>query len=84
MGRHQFRAAHIHVIVSAPGYDTIVTHLFDPECQYLREDTVFGVKDSLVATFEKKVGPGAGEDADMKGEYWSVPWDFVLSPAKAR
>lgn len=83
MGRHQFRAAHIHVIVSAPGFDTIVTHLFDPECQYLREDTVFGVKDSLVAAFERKVGPGEGEDADMNGDYWSVNWDFVLSPAKA-
>lgn len=83
LGRHQFRAAHIHFIVSAPGYDTVITHIFDPDCRYLREDTVFGVKDSLVADFVRKQGPGTGEDADMEGDYWSVDWDFVLTPSSS-
>jgi protocatechuate 3,4-dioxygenase beta subunit len=28
MGRHPFRPAHIHFMISAPGYRTLVTHLF--------------------------------------------------------
>ena len=79
LGRHPFRASHIHFIVSAPGFEPIITHIFSPDCQYLREDTVFGVKESLIADFERKVGPGDGEDADISGPYWSVDWDFVLT-----
>jgi catechol 1,2-dioxygenase len=78
MGRHPFRASHIHFIVSAPGHDTLVTHVFPPDCPYLHEDAVFGVKASLVADFRCCEGPGSGEEADMKGPYWSVTWDFVL------
>ena len=55
-GRHPWRAAHVHLIVSADGYEPVVTHLFDRESDYLDSDTVFGVKDSLVRDFV----PGAG------------------------
>lgn len=79
LGRHPFRASHIHFIVSAPGYEPVITHIFPPDCQYLREDTVFGVKDSLIADFTRKTGPAPDEDADMNGPFWSVNWDFVLT-----
>jgi hypothetical protein len=29
-GRHHWRAAHIHAIVSAPGYRSVTTHIFEP------------------------------------------------------
>jgi len=47
-GRHNWRPAHLHVVVSARGYKTVITHLFDSESEYLRSDAVFGVRDSLV------------------------------------
>jgi hydroxyquinol 1,2-dioxygenase len=72
LGRNQFRAAHIHFIVTAPNFDPVITHIFDPDCQYLGQDTVFGVKESLVAEFQKKTGDG--------GDHWLVNWDFVLAP----
>jgi catechol 1,2-dioxygenase len=50
-GRHPWRAAHVHLIVSADGFEPVVTHLFDHESDYLDSDTVFGVKDSLVRDF---------------------------------
>ena len=50
-GRHPWRAAHVHLIVSADGFEPVVTHLFDRESDYLDSDTVFGVKDSLVRDF---------------------------------
>ncbi len=50
-GRHPWRAAHIHAIVSADGYVPVVTHVFDRSSAYLDSDAVFGVKASLVRDF---------------------------------
>jgi protocatechuate 3,4-dioxygenase beta subunit len=56
MGRHPFRPAHVHFMISAPGYRTLVTHLFFEGDQYLESDAVFGVKRSLVVRPELKTG----------------------------
>jgi protocatechuate 3,4-dioxygenase beta subunit len=48
MGRHPFRPAHVHFMISAPGYRTLVTHLFFEGDEYLESDAVFGVKRSLI------------------------------------
>lgn len=50
-GRHEWRAAHIHAKVSAPGFEPLTTHIFDRRSDYLDSDTVFGVKDSLIRDF---------------------------------
>jgi catechol 1,2-dioxygenase len=42
-GRHPYRPAHIHMIVSAPGYQTLTTHIFDSTSTYLDSDVVFAV-----------------------------------------
>lgn len=75
LGRHPNRAAHIHFIVTAPGYDPLVTHIFDPDCRYLKEDAVFGVKPSLVATVS-----ATGKDDPR----WQSHWDFVLDRENPR
>ena len=31
--------------MTAPGYEPVITHIFTPDCPYLTEDAVFGVKD---------------------------------------
>lgn len=68
LGRHPYRPAHIHFIVSAPGYKPVVTQLFTEGDAYLESDAVFGVKNSLVIDYEKA------------GEEWKVSYDFVLEP----
>lgn len=50
-GRHEWRAAHIHVKASKEGYEPVTTHVFDRTSKYLDSDTVFGVKDSLIRDF---------------------------------
>ena len=54
VNRHEWRAAHIHAIVEAAGFNSVTTHIFDKESKYLDSDTVFGVKGSLIKTFEKQ------------------------------
>jgi hydroxyquinol 1,2-dioxygenase len=81
LGRRPNRAAHIHVIVAADGYETVVTHIFDPDCPYLREDAVFGVKRSLVGNFVKHTDAAAAAAAgfDRAPFFWSIDADFVLA-----
>lgn len=68
MGRHPNRPAHLHFLITAPGYEKIVTHIFDGEDKWLSSDAVFGVKESLIAPFE----PASGETK------WRAPFDFVM------
>ncbi|SIT51839.1 Hydroxyquinol 1,2-dioxygenase [Paraburkholderia piptadeniae] len=65
-GRHPFRPAHVHFKLSAPGYETIVTHVFIDDDPYLDSDVVFGVKDALITKLLKidgHVSPGGHEVA---------------------
>lgn len=50
-GRHPWRPSHLHYIVKAPGYRTLVTEIFPDDDPYLDQDTVFGVRDDLVMTY---------------------------------
>jgi catechol 1,2-dioxygenase len=68
LGRHPYRPAHMHFLVTAPGYDTIVTHTFVGDDPYLVDDAVFGVKETLVAPFVPVEG-------DTK---WRSDFDFVM------
>jgi catechol 1,2-dioxygenase len=81
MGRHPNRAAHLHFIVTARGFDPVITHIFTPDCPYLPEDAVFGVKRELIANFNKIDDPRAGERVGLSSPFWSVSWDFTLAMA---
>jgi len=82
MGRHPNRAAHLHFIVTAPGYDPVITHIFTPDCPYLPEDAVFGVKRDLIADFKRVDDPGVGHEVGLASPFWAVEWDFTVAAAK--
>lgn len=71
LGRHPYRPAHMHFLVTAPGFQKLVTHTFVGDDAYLESDAVFGVKKTLIAPFERLEG------ADTA---WRSPFDFVLTP----
>jgi|KBSMisStandDraft_5_1062788.scaffolds.fasta_scaffold03074_6 catechol 1,2-dioxygenase len=81
LGRHPMRAAHIHFIVRASGFESVITQVFDPDCPYLEEDAVFGVKRSLIGSFEHHDSPAEAAQLDLRNPFWSLNWDFVLSPS---
>jgi hydroxyquinol 1,2-dioxygenase len=83
MGRHPYRPAHTHMIVSAPGCEPLATHLFVAGDPYLESDAVFAVKDSLVVDFAGHA-PGVAPDGRVIDRPWySVAFDFRLVPAAA-
>ncbi|WP_137897191.1 intradiol ring-cleavage dioxygenase [Sphingomonas sp. 2SG] len=82
LGRHPFRPAHLHFIVGAPGYDEAVTHIFVPDCPYLHQDPVFGVKPSLIADFQHTVDKAEQGQYGFSGPFWKVEWNFILDGAR--
>lgn len=82
LGRHPNRAAHLHFIVEAEGYDRIVTHIFTPDCQYLGEDAVFGVKPSLIADFVRNDDVDRAKRLGFEAPFCSVEWDVVMAPGR--
>ena len=82
MGRHPMRPGHIHMLVSAPGHQTITTHLFAAGSEYIDSDAVFGVKESLVTPFAKHpAGAVAPDGTRMDTPFYTVHYDFRLKPA---
>ncbi|KAJ7483338.1 intradiol ring-cleavage dioxygenase [Mycena latifolia] len=48
LGRHVFRPAHLHMMLSAPGFEKLTTAFYFKGDPYLTSDAVFGVKTSLI------------------------------------
>jgi hydroxyquinol 1,2-dioxygenase len=79
-GRHPWRPAHIHLIVRAPGYRTLVTHIFDAASDYLGSDAVFAVKPALLREFVPRSGGDPERPDGVAGDWYSVENDLVLAP----
>ena len=78
MNRHAYRPAHIHTIVSAPGYEPVTTHIFVKGDRYLDSDAVFGVKDSLIVDFHRHEPGTAADGTKLDRPYFTVSYNFGL------
>ena len=68
LGRHPWRPAHLHFMITAPGHQTLITHVFRNGDEYLDSDAVFGVRQSLIAEWTEQ----------PDGSYL-LEFDFVLN-----
>jgi hydroxyquinol 1,2-dioxygenase len=74
------RPAHMHAIVSAPGYQQVITHVFVEGDPHLDDDAVYAVKDSLVAKYHKVNDAAEAKKLGMPNPFLKLTWDFRLSP----
>lgn len=74
--RHPYRPAHLHFMVTAPAYRTLVTQVFADDSDNLETDVTFGVVRSLVGQFQTEDGPD--------GPSCSLVYDLVLAPGESR
>jgi hydroxyquinol 1,2-dioxygenase len=73
-----FRPAHVHFLINVPGYEPLITHLFQQGAEYLDSDVVFGTKEELVIRFEQRE-PGETPEGRTSAEPWvEARYDFVL------
>ena len=75
--RSPWRPAHLHFMAAAPGYRTLVTHIFVEGDKYLQSDPVFGVKASLIDDFpQQSAAPPDGRA--LAGSWRKLAFEFRL------
>ena len=83
-GRHPWRPSHLHFIIQAEGFRTLVTELFPDDDPYLDEDAVFGVRQDLTMHYRECSDPkDAPSDLDAKERltktFYRIDFDFRLA-----
>ncbi len=78
-GNHM-RPAHMHAIVSAPGYQQVITHVFVEGDPHLDGDAVYAVKDSLIGKYRKVNDATEAKRLGMPNPFHKLEWDFRLAP----
>lgn len=81
-GRHPMRPAHVHFLVAAPGYEPLITHVFIEGDEYLDSDVVFGVKDDLIATVEKRSDAFMPDGQPATGPWHLMTYNFRMKPGE--
>jgi hydroxyquinol 1,2-dioxygenase len=81
-GNHKMRPAHMHAIVSAQGYQQVITHVFVEGDPHLDSDAVYAVKDSLIGKYKKVSDAAEAKKLGMPNPFLKLEWDFRLSPDK--
>lgn len=76
LGRHTWRAAHIHFKLSAVGYTPLTTQIFISGDPHLDSDTTFAVRSAIVSLQKQ-------ESAEEARQSYTTQFDFVLKPAEA-
>ena len=71
-GRHPWRPAHLHFLIKAEGYETLITHIFRKNSTYIDSDAVFAVRSSLVTDW-----------VEQPDGTFLVEYDVVLNPQKS-
>lgn len=79
-GRHPYRPAHIHLIAGAEGHSPVTTHVFIEGSPYLDDDTVFGVKQSLVRPVDSADEPATAEAMGLPNPFPVIDVDVTLAP----
>jgi len=83
LGRHPWRPAHLHFMITAPGFERLITHVFRNGDRYLDSDAVFGVRSSLIADWIEHA-PGATPDGGASAvPFYTLDFRFVLNPVAA-
>jgi len=80
-GRHPWRPAHLHFRIRAPGFQTLVTHIFRDNDPYLDSDVVFGVRSSLIGDFVRHDAGTAPDGTKVAVPFYRLNQTFRLAPA---
>jgi protocatechuate 3,4-dioxygenase beta subunit len=81
--RHPYRPAHIHFMVSAPGYKTLITQIFADDDEQLENDVTISVVRSLIGHFERH-DSGTAPAPDVTPPFCTLTYDMVIEPGESR
>lgn len=75
-----FRPAHIHFLLDEPGYEKLITHIFEEGTRYLDSDVVFGTKEGLIVPFHRHESGTAPDGTRFDTPFVTAEFDFALQP----
>lgn len=75
----EFRPAHLHFRVEAPGHAPLVTHVFDRTSPYLVSDVVFGTREGLLVDFTDHEAGQAPNGDLINRPYKVLQLDLVVA-----
>jgi hydroxyquinol 1,2-dioxygenase len=81
-GRGPMRPAHVHFMITAPGFRRVTTHVFADGDEHLDTDAVFGVKSSLIQAFERHEPGTAPDGRELDVPFHTMRYDFVMAPER--
>jgi protocatechuate 3,4-dioxygenase beta subunit len=76
-GRGPYRPAHIHFIITADGYEPLITALYIAGDSYIESDAVFGARQSLTVGYHK----GRATNGKSERAPDAIEFDFILAAA---
>jgi hydroxyquinol 1,2-dioxygenase len=66
-------------MIKAPGYETLITHVFRAGGPYLDSDAVFGVRSSLIADWVRhEPGSPQPDGTSASTAFYTLNYDFKL------
>jgi catechol 1,2-dioxygenase len=69
--RRPYRPAHVHFIVSAPGYQTLITQIFVEGDDFIEQDVVFTASPNMIGNFVRE------------GDHFNLNYDFPLAAGES-
>ena len=84
-GRDAWRPAHLHFIIVADGYRSLVTEVFPSNDIYLDRDAVFGVREDLIMEYKEKMDldelpTDLAVGRNVTQPYFKFDFNFILVP----
>ena len=83
LGRHGQRPAHIHFMISAPGYRQLTTQINIKGDPYTYDDFAFATRDELIADVEHHEKPAETNGTGPDRPYATIHFNFTLPHAIA-
>ncbi|HYC47153.1 MAG TPA: dioxygenase [Burkholderiales bacterium] len=81
-GRHAWRPAHLHFIVSADAHRALTTEVFFADDPYVDRDAVFGVREGLVVEVQPSRNDALARRYALPKPFPLVEFDFNLAPER--
>jgi len=83
MHRHNMRPAHLHMMIQANGFHTLVTSFYPEGDKFMNSDAVFGVKKSLVVKLQEITSDEEAKKRGFKkGPFKLLEQDIVIPTLK--
>jgi hydroxyquinol 1,2-dioxygenase len=77
LGRHGYRACHIHFMIHAPGHESFTTMMYFNHSPYVNSDTIFSVKDFRV-DITKHADAAEIKTKGLDKPFFTLDYTFVI------